>query len=106
MHKIGVLGDKESILGFKALGIEVFIADDAKRARPVLRRIAKEGYAVIYITEHLARDMEDDIEPYRESVAPAIIVIPGRGGPMGLGMAELKRTVECAVGMDILNMKQ
>ena len=106
MHKIGVLGDRESVLGFKALGIEVFIADDARRARPLLRNMAKEDYAVVYITEHLARDMEEEIEPYRDCVTPAIIVIPGKGGPMGLGMAELKRTVERAVGMDILNMKR
>ena len=106
MHKIGVLGDRESVLGFKALGIEVFTAEDVQQARPVLRRIAKEGYAVIYITEQLACDMADDIEPYRDSPLPAIIAIPGKGGPMGLGLADLKRTVERAVGMDILNMKQ
>ena len=106
MHRIGVLGDRESVLGFKALGVEVFTADDARRARPVLRRIAKEGFAVIFITEHLARDMEDEIRPYRDRAAPAIVVMPGKGGPMGLGMAELKRVVERAVGMDILNMKQ
>ena len=106
MHKIGILGDKESVLGFKALGIEVFTADETRRARPILRSMVKDDYAVIYITEHLARDMEEEIEPYRDSVAPAIIVIPGKGGPMGLGMTELKHTVERAVGIDILNMKQ
>lgn len=102
MYKIGVLGDRESILGFKALGIEIFTADDAARARPLLRHMAKEGYAVIYITEHLARGLEEEIERYRDSVTPAVIVIPGKGGPAGLGMAELKRAVERAVGMDIL----
>jgi len=104
MYKIGVLGDKESVLGFKALGIEIFTADNANQARPVLRRLADEGYAVIYITEHLADGLRDDIGAYKDSVLPAIIVIPGKEGLMGLGMLNLKNAVERAVGANILNM--
>ncbi|MBQ5955335.1 MAG: V-type ATP synthase subunit F, partial [Firmicutes bacterium] len=28
MYKIGVIGDRESILGFKAVGLDVFPIDD------------------------------------------------------------------------------
>jgi len=103
MYKVGVLGDKESVLGFKVLGIETFIVDDANLARPVLRRIAREGYAVIYVTEHIARGIEEEIESYKDSITPAIIIIPGKGGPMGLGMMNLKHAVERAVGANILD---
>jgi len=103
MYKIGVMGDRDSILGFKALGIEIFIADDAKNARPILRRLAKENYAVIYITEALAINMSEEIDSYKDSVTPAVIVIPGMDGQMGLGMSSLKSAVMRAVGADILH---
>jgi len=104
MYKIGVLGDRESILGFKALGLDIFTADDASEARPVLRRLAGEGYAVIYITEKLAVGMEDDIETFKDSAIPAVIIIPGKEGQLGIGMMNLKNAVERAVGINILNL--
>ena len=103
MYKIGVMGDRDSVLGFKALGLDTFVTDDAKQARPVLRKLAKENYAVIYITESLAIHMSEDIDPYKDSVTPAIIVIPGKDGQMGLGMSSLKSAVTRAVGADILH---
>ena len=104
MYKIGVLGDRDSILGFKALGVDVFTAGDAQEARPVLRRLAEEEYAVIYITENLAVDMEKEIESFKDSVIPAVIIIPGKDGQLGIGMMNLKNAVERAVGINILNL--
>jgi V/A-type H+-transporting ATPase subunit F len=103
MYKIGVLGDRDSVLGFKALGIEIFIADDALHARPILRRLAGEDYAVIYVTECLAEGLHDEIETYKDRLTPAVIVIPGKDGLMGLGMESLKSAVKRAVGADILH---
>ena len=53
-YKIAVLGDRDSVLGFKALGLEVFPAENAEEARPVLHQLARGGYAVVYLTEQLA----------------------------------------------------
>lgn len=33
MYKIGVIGDRESILGFKAVGLDVFPCDAADEAK-------------------------------------------------------------------------
>ena len=103
MYKIAVLGDRDSVLGFKALGIDIFVADDPGQARPVLRRLAGDEYAVIYVTECLAEGMHDDIESYKDRLTPAVIVIPGKDGLMGLGMESLKSAVKRAVGADILH---
>ena len=40
MYKIAVLGDRDSVLGFRALGLDVFFADDAETGRKALRRLA------------------------------------------------------------------
>ena len=56
MYKIAVLGDRDSVLGFQALGLDVYPADDTDSARVILHRLAKEGYAIVYLTEQLAKD--------------------------------------------------
>ena len=50
-YRIAVLGDRESVLGFKALGLDVFPAESVEEARSTLHRLAKENYAVVYLTE-------------------------------------------------------
>ena len=102
MYKIGVIGDRESILGFKAVGLDVFPIDDPEEARKTLKRIAKEDFAIIYITEQIYQHMMDLVDEYTDSRLPAIIPIPGKDGTLGIGMTSVKKSVERAVGADIL----
>ena len=100
-NKIAVVGDRDSVLGFKALGLAVFPAQTAGEAKPLLRQLAKEEYAIIYVTEQLAQSIRADIDKYKTSVTPAVILIPGKGGSLGLGAQALQSAVERAVGADI-----
>ena len=101
MYKIAVLGERDSVLGFKALGLDVFFVEDVEGGCKELHRLAKDEYAIIYITEQLAQYMGEDIARYKDSVTPAVILIPGKTGSLGLGAAALKKAVERAVGADI-----
>lgn len=104
MYKIAVLGDRDSVLGFMALGLDVYPVDQQApvKARETLHRLAREDYAVIYITEQLARELEADVDRYKDEVTPAIILIPGKAGSLGIGSDALQKAVERAVGADIL----
>lgn len=57
---------------------------------------------MIYITEALAAQVSEEIEKYKEQQLPAIIQIPGVSGNTGEGVNGVKRSVEQAVGSDIL----
>lgn len=102
MYKIAVMGDRDSVLGFRALGLEVFPLEDVTESRRTLHRLARNDYAVIYITEQLASQLTPEIQRYKDSVTPAIILIPGKSGSLGLGSGALQSAVERAVGADIL----
>jgi V/A-type H+-transporting ATPase subunit F len=102
MYKIAVMGDRDSIYGFAAVGLEPFPTDENAGAAHKLHELAENGYAVIYMTEHLYTFLSAEIEKYSESVLPAIIPIPGASGGTGLGVARVKKSVERAVGSDIL----
>ena len=101
-YKISVLGERESVLAYKTLGFEVREAEEEEKGTRELHDLAKEGYAVIYITEQLACRMQDEIAKYKDSTLPAIILIPGKTGSLGIGMQSVHAAVERAVGADIL----
>lgn len=101
MYKIAVLGDRDSVLGFKALGLDTHFVESTEEARTALHRLAKEDYAIIYITEQLAGELGADIDRYKNAVIPAVILIPGKTGSLGLGARALQSAVERAVGADI-----
>ncbi len=102
MYKIAVMGDYDSIYGFAALGLSVFPAEDEESCRTMLNRLVQSGYGVIYITESKAALVEEEISRYREQRLPAIILIPGISGNTGAGIAQVKKSVEQAVGSDII----
>ena len=93
--KIAVIGDKESVLGYKAVGFHTFI-------RALVDRLAKDDYGVIFITEQALSPIIDIIEKYKDDKIPAIIPIPSKDGTLGLGIRNVKSSVERAVGADIL----
>ena len=99
-YKIAVLGDQDSVLGFKALGLDVFPAEE--EGREPLHRLARESYAIVYLTEQLAQGLAPEIARYKDDLTPAIILIPGKSGSLGIGMDNVKKSVERAVGADIL----
>ena len=82
-YQIAVIGDWESVMGFRALGLDTYPVTSVEEAREKVKELAKTDCAVIYLTEQLAKDMEDVLSRYKDELRPAIILIPGREGSLG-----------------------
>ena len=91
-----------SIYGFATLGLSICPVKNREEAKDKLRQLADGKYGVIYITEAVAAQLTDVIEEYQERTFPAIIQIPGVSGNTGAGVEGVKKTMEQAVGSDIL----
>ena len=105
MLKIAVIGGRDTVMGFKALGLDTFAAENAAEAGKILRHLTRDSeaeYAIIYIEENFAMQIQAEINKFKDSPTPAIIVIPGREGSIGYGHEALKSAVERAVGTNIL----
>ncbi|NLY86312.1 MAG: V-type ATP synthase subunit F [Tissierellia bacterium] len=102
MYKVAVVGDKDSILGFKALGIDVFPVIEKDEARRVVDTLARDKYGIIFITEQTASLIPDTIERYNNQMLPAVILIPSNQGTLNIGMDMINKNVEKAVGTNIL----
>lgn len=51
-NAIAVCGDKDSVLAFKAIGLDVFCVDDEYQARDTIHALARK-YSVIFVTKKL-----------------------------------------------------
>jgi len=102
MYKIGVVGDKDSVLAFKAIGIDVYPVVEVEDARKTIDKLAVNNYGVIFVTEQVAKDVGETIERYNKLMLPAIILIPSNQGSLNIGLQRIRDNVEKAVGVNIL----
>jgi len=104
LAKVAVVGEKDTVLCFKAIGLDVFpvTEEDAADSSRTVNRLAREGYGIIFITEQIAQTIDETIERYKSHVLPAIILIPGNQGSLGIGLQKIRDNVEKAVGVNIL----
>lgn len=104
MYKVGVIGDRDSILSFKTLGIDIFECSpkNFEGNKSLLKRLITDKYGVIFVMENIAQSILDVIDKYQKDIIPAIILIPSSQGSLGIGMSRINDSVEKAIGINIL----
>lgn len=104
MYKVAVMGNRDSIYGLAALGLEIFPTDamEIEEKAHLLRKLAEGRYAVIYVTEELQKSLKEELLRYNHRMIPAIIPIPGTYGNTGTGMVGVEELVIQAVGSDLI----
>ena len=99
MSKIGVIGPRGEVMTFLAAGFAVYEAEDTAEAAAALQKAAGEC-AILFLSPVYADTLSAEIAVYDGMVTPAILPLPEADG--GIGMRNLKKYVERAVGADIL----
>lgn len=97
--KVGILGSKNSILGFKAIGVDVLDFACLKDRQHL------KNYGILFITEDCAKKMHKELDEISGQTLPAILTIPSLQGTSKEEMRSLKKIVKRAVGSDILQMQ-
>ncbi len=98
---MAVIGDRESVMLFRVLGVQTIAAETAEETARAIHRLAKEGCSIIYLTEQLARLVPEELARYQARTCPAIIPIPGSRGSDGFGRQQIQSNIYKAVGMDL-----
>jgi V/A-type H+-transporting ATPase subunit F len=98
---IAVIGDKDSVLAFKAIGVSAYAVTELAEARETLKTLAR-NFKVIFIIDELAVRMQDLLARYKARPYPTVIPLPSGKGSNGFGMAGIHKDVEKAIGTDIL----
>lgn len=104
---MAAVGSYDSILPFKAIGLDVVVITDENRdsIAQVLNRFARSGYAALFMEESLFSAYSEAVDEIGESTDMCIIPVPNQSGSMGVGLASIRKNVERAVGMDIFGAK-
>lgn len=95
------MGDKDTVMAFKSLGVDVFPVLNEREGGKTLMDLARKKYAIIFVTEQIAEMIPEQIDSFRNEVIPAITLIPNNRGSLGIGLRNIKQSVERAIGVDI-----
>lgn len=101
--KIAILGEKKSILGFKALGIDSFGVNGEQDFQEAARTIDKGDYAILFVTEDAAEDYSRELERFYQKTLPAVLIVPGFRKTEG-GRQGLRKIVERALGSEMIKI--
>ena len=99
--KMAIIGDGDSVLAFKAGGVQAFSVSSPLEAKDLLKKIYKE-YQIIFITDDIAIEIDDTLKKYLNMPYPIILSVPSKSGSNGYGMNGIKSAMDKALGVDIL----
>ena len=104
-ERLAIIGSHDSILGFKALGLDCFSVESPQDALQVLRDLIAtgKGYAAIYLTDDLASPIDADIEELKKGIPliPILVIIPSQKGSLDMATVKIRKMVEKALGTDL-----
>ena len=97
-----VIGDEDTVLGFKLVGVPGVVIAKSGEAHDAFRdAVANRSGKILLITERLAQEIHSDVLRQRISMKPPFVVeIPDRHGPLPMrkSIAEMIRE---AIGISI-----
>ena len=102
MSEIAMIGDRDSILGFKALGVAIFPVNNSSESTEALHEIIKQEFKVAFITEQMAPSPEEIASIMGDNTFPVVTMVPSNRGATGLAMQRIQTLVRKAAGADIL----
>ncbi|HCH74889.1 MAG TPA: V-type ATP synthase subunit F [Clostridiales bacterium] len=98
--KMAIVGDGDGVLAFSSVGVEAFAVKNAEEAAETVKKLASD-YAVIFITDELARAIEHVTERYVNAPYPIILPVPAKSGAGGYGSERIRAAMEKALGVDV-----
>ena len=100
-NNIAVIGDRDFISGFSALGCTLYPADEKTDLKHVFTEVVEADFLCIFILEKYALKIMDLLEQYREEPRPLIIPLADFRKDLSLGDGLLSHLTVKAVGRDI-----
>jgi len=101
MFNIAIIGDKDTIWPFKAFGFAVYPLKDINDANEMLKGMLNKNYSIIFVTEDLFKQCEQQIQEIQSLPLPAIVILPNNQGSQGIGQGRLQQILRRAVGSEI-----
>lgn len=99
MSKIGMIGDKSSVMGFGAIGLTTAFCKTADETKKALDSMAE--CCAVFTTERLYAELMQTSVLSAEGLTPAVVPIPDRSGGIGLGDRLMQDRIKRAIGVNL-----
>ncbi|MCK5133431.1 MAG: V-type ATP synthase subunit F [Candidatus Sabulitectum sp.] len=96
------IGDADSVLGFRALGVETYTPESGSEAVKIFKSLVKEKVSVIMITEDMLDHLQSEVDEVVSMPIPAVVVLPGVSGSKHRGEDTIRNLIIRAVGVDLM----
>lgn len=103
--EIAVVGNLDSILVFKSIGLDVFEVADKDSTINVIENLLS-NYKIIYITDDFAPFIENIIKETSKEMFPIITIIPSGTNNSDYALKNIENSVEHTLGINILSQKE
>ena len=103
MSKAIAIGEKHLILGFKGVGFEVVPVEESSKLMSELIALSRDPeIGIVLITESMAEKNPQAILEFRHRSSAILTIIPTHEGSRHTSFQEIRKSVEKAIGVDIL----
>ncbi len=98
--KVAMIGGLTSVIGFKAVGVETYIAAVPEEGPAIWESLPLERYALVMITEPVYRVMLEKVPGFPDlgEDLPVVMAVPAVSGSLGLAREGIKSRVVKALG--------
>lgn len=94
--KIAIIGFNDLVEIFKIFGVDTFSVENDAQALEVFNNLSEKDYKLIIILESVSRKILD------QKTKKRILVLPDTFSNFNLGMEIIRKSIEKALGVDIL----
>jgi len=104
MAKVDIvaIAEDDTVLLFNVIGIKTYTIKERLALEKKIAELAIEKCKIIYLTEKLYELIPEVIEKYELESYPIIIPLPLKETKESVGVKQIKKNVEKAIGFDIL----
>jgi len=106
MYKIKIIAQKYLIGLLKIIGLETYPADSEAEAKKALElATAKKEPALIFISERLAVDLQEEIRLLNKKAEINIVAIPDNRGSIGLEAGRIQNLIKNSIGAEVISRR-
>lgn len=97
--KVAMIGGLTSVIGFKAVGVETYIAAVPEDGPGIWQSLPLDRYALVIITEPVYSVLLEKVPGFPDpGDMPVIMTVPAVSGSLGLARAAIRSRVVKALG--------
>jgi len=96
---IAIIFDSKEYMLFKLVGAELFFISKEQAKQTFFE--ACKSYKIIFLTETLARVLEEELKLYESKMFPAVLCLPSLKGESGFAYKNLSKKAKTSLGLEI-----